>query len=335
MNVDVDRMWNPLEALLGGLPRLLWDNVQASPPINQHLRAAPLALPSGVKLESSPTSTSGEYDGIHTNNQKQAYEPWTHQQPPEQQEQQPPVAVYAPLQQVQQPPVSLLQHHQQHPFAPQVQSMHPPPNPMVSQYPQQYPDDPRMQESSFFPRGKQELLAEPMTHHARSEQLLPKRRSPDPSPNHGMERSRSDPQESGENTPERQVGSKDKSKNGSYSDSDDSPMRKSSRKLSANKGRPKTYKSQMPSVHCHVCTRLKAFMLPVVACSNLKKNGSCRKIVCARCFAEFGWDWNEATKPGSDWTCVHCRGICPPRAQCHIYEKANEKRKFKNESSGR
>lgn len=30
--------------------------------------------------------------------------------------------------------------------------------------------------------------------------------------------------------------------------------------------------------------------------------------------------------PDDAWTCVHCRSVCPPNAQCKIYSRTNKKR---------
>lgn len=48
---------------------------------------------------------------------------------------------------------------------------------------------------------------------------------------------------------------------------------------------------------------------------------------CEKCFNEYGWDWKAASKRSREWVCTHCRNICPPRAQCAIYRRTNERRR--------
>lgn len=60
-----------------------------------------------------------------------------------------------------------------------------------------------------------------------------------------------------------------------------------------------------PSRFCHICLR-RAGRVTLLACGNALE-GSCRKVVCEKCFENFGWDWAEALKPNSMWTCTHCR----------------------------
>lgn len=60
-----------------------------------------------------------------------------------------------------------------------------------------------------------------------------------------------------------------------------------------------------PSRFCHICLR-RAGRVTLLACGNALE-GSCRKVVCEKCFETFGWDWAAALKPNSMWTCTHCR----------------------------
>lgn len=60
-----------------------------------------------------------------------------------------------------------------------------------------------------------------------------------------------------------------------------------------------------PSRFCHICLR-RAGRVTLLACGNALE-GSCRKVVCEKCFESFGWDWAAALKPNSMWTCTHCR----------------------------
>jgi hypothetical protein len=81
------------------------------------------------------------------------------------------------------------------------------------------------------------------------------------------------------------------------------------------------------SRYCHICTRADR-PASVARCQNIEK-GKCRKVVCARCARENGWvDALEVIgKHCTEWSCVHCRGICPFRAQCKTYGRVNRLRK--------
>lgn len=61
----------------------------------------------------------------------------------------------------------------------------------------------------------------------------------------------------------------------------------------------------------------------MIPCANLAL-GACRKVVCERCFA--GFDLGAAS---SDFPCAHCRGACPARAQCVIYDRINRRASVK------
>jgi hypothetical protein len=63
-----------------------------------------------------------------------------------------------------------------------------------------------------------------------------------------------------------------------------------------------------------------------ICCNNFRK-GTCRKVICEKCFNDYGWDWARFTKKPSEWTCTHCRDCCPSRAQCAIYRRTNERRR--------
>lgn len=82
-----------------------------------------------------------------------------------------------------------------------------------------------------------------------------------------------------------------------------------------------------PSRFCHICSRT-AKKVALLACGNLA-SGACRKVVCEKCFAEYGWDWNRAAALAARgaWQCTHCRRACPRRAQCAIYRRTNERRR--------
>lgn len=95
------------------------------------------------------------------------------------------------------------------------------------------------------------------------------------------------------------------------------------------KRKPRTYSRATPSQHCHVCSRRPTEASPHAACGNLA-HGMCRKTICEKCFLKYGWnlaDAREASKTG--WLCPHCQGICPDRAQCHIYDRTSERRRNK------
>jgi hypothetical protein len=63
-----------------------------------------------------------------------------------------------------------------------------------------------------------------------------------------------------------------------------------------------------------------------ICCNNFKK-GTCRKVICEKCFNDYGWDWARFTERPSEWICTHCRDCCPSRAQCAIYRRTNERRR--------
>jgi hypothetical protein len=65
-----------------------------------------------------------------------------------------------------------------------------------------------------------------------------------------------------------------------------------------------------PSRFCHICLR-RAGRVSLLACGNALE-GSCRKVVCEKCFETFEWNWNAALQPNSMWTCTHCRQAFVP-----------------------
>lgn len=72
-----------------------------------------------------------------------------------------------------------------------------------------------------------------------------------------------------------------------------------------------------PSRFCHICLR-RAGRVTLLACGNALE-GSCRKVVCEKCFETFGWNWEAALKPNSMWTCTHCRQACVFESFLSIY----------------
>lgn len=65
--------------------------------------------------------------------------------------------------------------------------------------------------------------------------------------------------------------------------------------------------TNQPSRFCHICLR-RAERMPLMACARLR-SGLCRKVVCERCFNDFGYNWGAAAAPDSGWTCTHCRKV--------------------------
>mmetsp|Transcript_3506 Transcript_3506/g.7599 ORF Transcript_3506/g.7599 Transcript_3506/m.7599 type:complete len:852 (-) Transcript_3506:131-2686(-) len=86
-------------------------------------------------------------------------------------------------------------------------------------------------------------------------------------------------------------------------------------------GGERTEGGDLRSHYCHVCLR-HSKTVRQVACSKLRL-GHCRKVVCERCFAQFGWNWALACDESTAWLCPHCLGICPPRATCNVYKRTN------------
>mmetsp|Transcript_10433 Transcript_10433/g.18805 ORF Transcript_10433/g.18805 Transcript_10433/m.18805 type:complete len:278 (-) Transcript_10433:359-1192(-) len=86
-------------------------------------------------------------------------------------------------------------------------------------------------------------------------------------------------------------------------------------------------KIKLPSKFCHVCLR-KAENVEQVPCSQFETS-KCRKVVCRRCFDQFGWDWTSASTENSTWMCPHCRNQCPERATCNIYHRTNQREQKK------
>jgi hypothetical protein len=82
---------------------------------------------------------------------------------------------------------------------------------------------------------------------------------------------------------------------------------------------------------CHVCTR-SVNSVSVAYCCNIAK-GSCRKIICSKCAKEYGWQdvLDAIASPfiAATWACVHCREICPSRAQCATYKRINFQRRLR------
>lgn len=91
----------------------------------------------------------------------------------------------------------------------------------------------------------------------------------------------------------------------------------------------KTYARAVASQFCHICSRRPRRGHRVLTCRRLQQ-GMCRKIVCERCAVEEGWSLDNASSSdlqSQDWLCPHCTGECPPRSQCHVYNRVNARRK--------
>lgn len=80
-----------------------------------------------------------------------------------------------------------------------------------------------------------------------------------------------------------------------------------------------------PAQFCHVCWR-STKRVEVAICSNIARS-ACRKVICQKCFHKFGWNFENASAPSSNWTCTHCCGNCPNKAQCYVYGRTNERRR--------
>ena len=88
----------------------------------------------------------------------------------------------------------------------------------------------------------------------------------------------------------------------------------------------------LPSTFCHLCTR-GAKNEPFIICSNIVK-GTCRKVTCFKCLRELPQDWGSLTT-NSCWTCMHCRKVCPQKAQCNTYRRVNRNRRTRGRKADR
>lgn len=84
-------------------------------------------------------------------------------------------------------------------------------------------------------------------------------------------------------------------------------------------------RSRNPSHFCHICSRRDKESSHAV-CSNLYSTG-CRKVVCQPCCNLYGYSDPRTTfsRALRTWECIHCRGKCPPRAQCHRYTQSHRR----------
>lgn len=85
----------------------------------------------------------------------------------------------------------------------------------------------------------------------------------------------------------------------------------------------------IPSKYCHICTR-SVNSVPMAYCANIE-TGKCRKIVCSKCADQYQMPdvLERIAYPDTNvnWTCSHCRDVCPPKAQCTTYARINKERK--------
>mmetsp|Transcript_638 Transcript_638/g.1305 ORF Transcript_638/g.1305 Transcript_638/m.1305 type:complete len:280 (-) Transcript_638:151-990(-) len=91
--------------------------------------------------------------------------------------------------------------------------------------------------------------------------------------------------------------------------------------------RTRKYKNAKPSRFCHLCARKKP--IRAVVCSNIATS-TCLKVTCQSCFQDPKLTFEEAMQLEAGWTCTHCRGVCPQRALCNSYDRANRKRNLEN-----
>lgn len=90
--------------------------------------------------------------------------------------------------------------------------------------------------------------------------------------------------------------------------------------------RKKQYSRVSPAKFCHLCARASNKNIRMVVCSNIQI-GMCLKVTCEKCFQQNGWNFEEAFENPKTWICSHCRGSCPFRAQCSIYQRTNHRRR--------
>lgn len=83
-----------------------------------------------------------------------------------------------------------------------------------------------------------------------------------------------------------------------------------------------------PSKYCHVCGRRSASVRKVPCCYT--EQNLCRKVVCEICIRRHDAEYSTtAVRLNLPWTCMHCRGACPPTARCSQYDRNNERRRMK------
>jgi len=122
----------------------------------------------------------------------------------------------------------------------------------------------------------------------------------------------------------------------SSSDQQEKPQGASRLKRTISKPRPggsETKKKEVkdkayaPSRFCHLCWRSSSTVRMVI-CANFRIR-RCRKVECEKCFAgkDALVEFAAASSDTSSWSCSHCRGQCPERAQCAVYKRTNLRRR--------
>lgn len=86
-----------------------------------------------------------------------------------------------------------------------------------------------------------------------------------------------------------------------------------------------------PSNFCHICSRKtppgSAAFNWRFECGNVK-SGKCRKVICFYCYCTHSEYMDNAKGEYSgEFICCHCTGVCPPSAQCVLYQLQSLKRK--------
>jgi hypothetical protein len=81
--------------------------------------------------------------------------------------------------------------------------------------------------------------------------------------------------------------------------------RKASRSRTNDADNLKAGHPSQPSRFCHICLR-RAERVALLSCGN-SHSGTCRKVVCEKCFDVFGWNWAAACAMKESWICTHCR----------------------------
>ncbi|GJQ08458.1 hypothetical protein GpartN1_g249.t1 [Galdieria partita] len=90
--------------------------------------------------------------------------------------------------------------------------------------------------------------------------------------------------------------------------------------------RKKQYSRVSPAKFCHLCARAASKNIRMIVCSNIQI-GMCLKVTCEKCFQQNNWNFEEVFRNPDSWICTHCRGSCPYRAQCSIYQRTNHRRR--------
>lgn len=84
------------------------------------------------------------------------------------------------------------------------------------------------------------------------------------------------------------------------------------------------FDNAVPSKYCHICSRSPK-NVRLAACTKIKL-GTCRKVICEKCFGQYNFGNFEAALniTTSTWVCTHCTESCPSHAQCINYQRVND-----------